>query len=83
MGILAACHALIHLCLFRLRLISSHLTYNFKRVTESARKRIALLVPEVQEALCFWVDPMEVSRGVKLGFVAPNQTLMIVVSEIG
>ncbi len=56
------CHATVLLCLFRLKLISSHLSRNFRRRSHSLPKQIPLNVPEVVEALRLWPDPIKVEQ---------------------
>ncbi len=65
---LASCHATVTLCLFRLRPLSTHLSRNFARRSDSTSKVIPLDVHEVLEALHFWADPWKVAaRGSPTG----------------
>ncbi len=74
-GLMAACHATVPLCLVRLRPLSSHLSRNFKWRLDPSKKIISLDVPEVVEALQFWSDPSRVAEGVPLGYQPSGQTL--------
>ena len=46
---MVSCYAMFQLCLFQLRLISSHLTRKFKRGSDNLSKWIPLNVPEVMK----------------------------------
>ena len=82
-GLLASCHATVPLCLFRLRPISTHLSRNFRRRSDSTSKVIPLDVLEVLEALWFWADPSQVAEGVPLGFQPVKQILTTDTSNHG
>ncbi len=82
-GLMAACHATVPLCLFQLRPLSSHLSRNFKWGSDPIKKIIPLDIPEVVEALQFWSDPSRVAEGVPLGYQPSGQTLMTDASSYG
>lgn len=68
---------------FSARTIFRHLSLNFYQARHNPKKRISLDVPEVQEALCFWLTQKKSARESPLDIVFPNQTLAMDASELG
>lgn len=72
-GLTAASHVTLSVCLFQPRPFFSHLARNFKFF--SLQKQILLVGQEVLEVLGFLSYPWLLSQGVPLGFVTPRQVL--------
>ncbi len=82
-GLLASCHALVPLCMFRLRPLSILLRNNFDMRVDRTSKLIPLSSPVIQSTLEFWSRRDLVSQGVPLQPLPPSHVLTMDASTYG
>ncbi len=82
-GLMASCHALFPLCLFRLCPVSIHLAEHYDSRSYPLMKLIPLHSPVLHAALEFCAGPTRLAQGVLLHRPLPTITLMMDVLEEG
>ncbi len=82
-GLMASCHALVPLCMFRLHPLSTLLRDHFNIIVDHPSKLIPLSSPVIQSALEFWPRWELVSQGILLQPSPPTYILTTDASTYG